>query len=226
MFTSEMRDQYFREGYSIIRGAISPLSVCDDALKMAQYIEGAQNLMPIMQIHRMQTWFKSFAGRFPIFETIHELMGERPALLQTLFYFCKSGTPGYINHQDNFCIETGEEDLITAWVSLVDTYSDNGCLTVYPGSHKQGIIPVVDIPMDKINPQYPNITKELRMPETNKKENIITMKGDVVLIHGNVVHGSNDNVSSEIRPSLILVYIRPGAKFRPGNTAKRKMESL
>jgi ectoine hydroxylase-related dioxygenase (phytanoyl-CoA dioxygenase family) len=44
---------------------------------------------------------------------------------------------------------------------------------------------------------------------------------DVLLLHGEVVHGSHPNRSAGLRQALLMTYIRRGAAFRPGLTQKR-----
>jgi hypothetical protein len=41
-----------------------------------------------------------------------------------------------------------------------------------------------------------------------------------------LVHASNNNISKDFRYALLCTYIKKGANFRPGNTAKRKSFGL
>ena len=41
-----------------------------------------------------------------------------------------------------------------------------------------------------------------------------------------LVHASNNNISKDFRHALLCTYIKKGANFRPGNTAKRKSFGL
>ena len=48
-----------------------------------------------------------------------------------------------------------------------------------------------------------------------------------MLIHGNVVHSSNDNTSTDrFRHVLLMTYVREGVSYRPGFSAARSAFDL
>ena len=51
---------------------------------------------------------------------------------------------------------------------------------------------------------------------------VIAAKGETVILHGDLVHGSLDNRSNRFRYALLCTYIRKGTPFRAGRSAKRK----
>ena len=115
----------------------------------------------------------------------------------------------------------------SAWCALTDTYPDKAGLIVYPGSHKEGLLPVQKIEISKDSGQDPNANnEEVIVPPKYKAVNASVPKGAVLFIHGHVAHGSNPNATDEWRYVLLSTYIRKGENFRAGRYAQRKEVSL
>src|SRR5262249_46211673 len=140
----------------------------------------------------------------------------------TEFFYCKPGTRGFSMHQDNFFVEAGANVFASAWCALTDTYMEKGGLIVYPGTHKEGMLPVHKIEVAKDAGQDPNANnEETVVPPKYKPVNASVPKGAVLYIHGYLVHGSNSNQTNEWRHVLLNTYIREGEKFRAGKYAQR-----
>ena len=54
-----------------------------------------------------------------------------------------------------------------------------------------------------------------------QKKDMLVSQGDLLIMHGNLIHGSYPNVSKRRRPLLSMSYITKGEQFIEGNTAKR-----
>lgn len=103
-------------------------------------------------------------------------------------------------HQDNGVVqsEADDSDLLTVWFPLTESSERNGCLTVVPRSHAEGLrvhcsdsrqsqIPAQLVPDERIRP----------LPMS---------PGDVLFMHQRCMHASLANVSDEIRWSLDIRY--------------------
>jgi len=93
---------------------------------------------------------------------------------------------------------------------------------LYPGSHVHGRLPVQALPRLERPGQDPNAANE----ETLLPDGIVGLPmpvrcGSVVFLHSQIVHASLQNTSELFRYALLQTYIRSGASFRPGKTAKR-----
>jgi len=64
-----------------------------------------------------------------------------------------------------------------------------------------------------------NTVKELPF----KKKNLIFKAGDLLILHGDLVHGSFPNKSNHSRPLYSVSYITEGEKFISGLNAQRKV---
>ena len=105
-------------------------------------------------------------------------------------------------HQDSGYFEPYCDDalVLTMWIPLVDTNTDNGCLYVIPGTHKGE---VVDHEMHETG-NYLSIKEDL-VP----KEHWVACpvpKGGILLLSNKVMHASFRNVTSKVRWSMDLRY--------------------
>jgi phytanoyl-CoA hydroxylase len=102
-------------------------------------------------------------------------------------------------HQDNGVIlpEADQTDVLTVWFPLWDATVENGCLVVWPNSHRQGLLDHCPSPGG------------LRIPGKllNGKAKSMPMKrGDALFMHKLTVHASQSNHSANIRWSFDLRY--------------------
>jgi len=102
-------------------------------------------------------------------------------------------------HQDNGVVlpEADDTQMLTVWFPLMDVSVENGCLCVWPGSHRRGLID-----------HCPSI-RGLRVPGKLLRGKAVPMsmnKGDVLLMDKLTLHASYANTSDHIRWSFDLRY--------------------
>lgn len=219
---------YLENGYHIEPNVLNH-EECLTLIENAAQLESAkeQTFKPQMMPHRQNNLYL-MAMKKPIIKQIMEkILGGEPVGLQTEFFYCKPGTRGFSLHQDNFFVEAPYGVFGSAWVALTDTYFEKGGLIVYPGTHKEGALPVRKIEVTKDTGQDPNANnEETVVPEKYKILNATVPKGAALFIHGHLVHGSNPNTTNEWRHVLLNTFIKKGEYFRPGNYAQREAIEL
>ena len=115
-------------------------------------------------------------------------------------------------HQDNAYVGNKNGKYITTNFWLEDTSVENGTLYVYPGSHKNGIYKFEE----RIS--YREVDKN-----PGHKVDVTFKKGDVIVMNGNLVHGSYPNITKDRnRPFLSCCYISKGEDFNPGYNSQKK----
>ena len=121
-------------------------------------------------------------------------------------------------HQDSGYFEPFCDDsqILTMWIPLVDTNSNNGCLYVIPGSHK-GKVAAHEM---HESGKYLSINEEL-LPKDNRVECAVP-KGGVLLLSNKVIHGSFKNSTEGVRWSMDLRYQSAAI---PTNAAISKLEN-
>jgi phytanoyl-CoA hydroxylase len=144
--------------------------------------------------------------------------------LQTQFFYGPPGGLGYSAHQDNMFVQAPVDGFISVWTALEDTDAQNGGLFVFPGSHREPILPTKEVAGEKSGGgPDPNANRiETVIPQKYKAQNLSVKKGSSVFIHANLIHASHQNTTqNKFRHSLLSTYIRSGATFRAGQNAKR-----
>ncbi|MGA7934475.1 MAG: phytanoyl-CoA dioxygenase family protein, partial [Kovacikia sp.] len=139
------------------------------------------------------------------------------------FFFCRPGTPGFTRHQDNFYVQSQPDAFASAWVALEDVSALNGGLILYPGSHREPILPTEMVEQPDNIGQDPNANRQqVILPRSYPAIDVSLPKGAAVFIHGHIVHQSHPNATLDrFRQALLMLYLRQGAPFRPGFSAGR-----
>lgn len=219
---------YLEYGFHVEKNVYSK-EYCDFLIQEAHQLEGAveNNYRPYMMPHKQKPCFFDAIRNPQVIDMVQLAMGGKPAGMQTQFFYCQPKTRGFSLHQDNFYVQADFGTFVSTWASLVDTSPENGGLIVYPGSHKEGDLPVRKLHLDLDLSQDKNANnEETVVPEKYQAYSLTLTKGDMLFIHAHVVHGSHPNNSAGNRYALLNLYIRDGAEFRSGNSARREAFSL
>ena len=123
------------------------------------------------------------------------------------FHHCKINLklPGALTsvdyHQDFAYTPHTNDDIVTALLMLDDMRSDNGCLTVVPGSHRGPIYSLFDGKTFS-----GKVCAEARATALEGEIQITGKAGSVCLMHTRLLHGSRANESGQARGFYICVY--------------------
>lgn len=114
-------------------------------------------------------------------------------------------------HQDTGYTPTDPAEYITCWLALVDVTIENGCISVLPGSHRQGMIEHKDTEIGK----QCYFGSDSGIPVELKK-------GSMVVFSSLLFHRSGPNTSHGIRKGYVIQYCvahaRHGITGKPFNT--------
>lgn len=107
-------------------------------------------------------------------------------------------------HQDLIYDKNQDASQIVCWTSVTHSDPENGGLFVFPGSHKSGLLP---------HGKSELYSRDLRTVgvEPEKATPLTLRKGQVVVLHPLVVHGSCDNKTDGDRIALMSLYRKPRA---------------
>ncbi len=214
---------YLEKGFFIEENIFSE-SECNALIWAAQTLSSSLiDFAPLVQPHRKNIFFLKALQNPRIVEIMEELCGGTVSGLQSAWYHGAPNTPGFNMHQDNFFIEAPPNTFASAWCAMQDVTPEMGGLVGYPGTHKLGTLPVVEVNKPGSENQDPNATaEEVLLPGGFEGIDVSVPMGAVLFMHQDFIHSSNGNTTEQFRRSLVLTYIKKGSSFRPGNTAKRE----
>ena len=121
-------------------------------------------------------------------------------------------------HQDNFFWNLNNSKGLTVWIALDKCTKKNGAIFYFKKSQQKGLI--------GHKPSYvPGTSQEIKNKKILKKFKKISPelnKGDLLIHHCLVIHGSKKNTSRKSRVGLTMRYIGKSSKIN--NSAKKKYE--
>lgn len=122
-----------------------------------------------------------------------------------------------VPHKDSTYLYTEPMKQYGLWIALEDACVDNGCLWFVPGSHREGN----SYRFLRTDTESGIITAfEGHGPENKPEEYVVTpvRKGGLILIHGDVVHKSEQNCSDRSRNIYTFnMYDAASATYSPQN---------
>ena len=182
----------------------------------------------------INTYVKQMLVKHPAVVTGLEMLQRRDigcvVNVQSMFLFKKAGSPyaeqAWNPHQDNAYPRAKQGAYITANLAFSDQDVKNGCMFIFPGSHKEPLLEAEFVRSFQEKPgQNPghDVTKSLPAKYKDRRIDLPMKKGTVLFLHGHCVHGSYPNVSMDRdRPMLLIPYLTNGYKFIPGKVGQRK----
>ncbi len=222
--------QFFQEqGYCVVKDVLTPAQ-CDELIASSQAFSSFKDgtLIPVMNPHNLDDRFFQIMRWPKIVELMEVVLSGKVSGLQSQFFFCRPGTRGFTRHQDNLYVQAKSDVFGSAWIALDDVTPQNGGLIVFPGSHREPILPTEAVPQVETFGQDPNANcQQVIMPTNYSSLDLSLSRGGVVLIHGHIIHASHMNsTTDQYRRALLLTFIRKGETFRPGFSAKRREIAL
>lgn len=168
---------------------------------------------------------------WPDMVTCLETLQGRPVVgLMSQMLFKEAGTryarQAWNPHQDNTYPRNENKQYITTNLFLADADKENGSLYIYPGSHREPLLPTVPhVSYREPDGSHPGDAVEV--PPGYVRQDLSFRKGDVLVMNGNVIHGSYANSSpTRARPMYSCSYISAGESFIPGANAQRMVIPL
>jgi hypothetical protein len=216
MLTKQQIEEFYRDGYVIVRG----LYTADELRQINQWTEEVtawpevpgkymmyfekSQLDPdkriLSRMENIEPYHAGFSQLFTIEKMqgcVSDLFGEEAVLFKDKINFKLPGGDGFKAHQD---VQAGWDRYanlhITALVSIDASTLENGCLQLAPGHHKQGLIGESWKPLQEDALEY------IAVP---------TEPGDAVFFDSFAPHRSEPNRTNSARRVLYVTYNRLSA---------------
>lgn len=150
-------------------------------------------------LHILEPSFKHISFSDKIKSILHDLKFVKPAICQSMYIFKQPSIGAkVVPHQDGTFLYNEPLAIMGVWIALEDATIENGCLWFIPGSHTK---PITHRFIRNPNQEEFNEGKMLIFTgsanQYDDKDFIpVEIKaGDAILIHGQVVHQSEQNTS-------------------------------
>ena len=117
-------------------------------------------------------------------------------------------------HQDGSYWPLDPMEVVTLWLAVDDSDTDNGCMRVLPRTHRLALHEM--IPSDEATPNVLGSgisTEVLASLPTDNAVDLCLKAGDVSVHSPMLVHGSNPNSSGRRRGGLTIRYIPTSTKI-------------
>lgn len=162
----------------------------------------------ILQPHLHFPWAHQLAVQPRVLEMVTSILGP-DLLIHSTSLFCKlPGEPTFASmHQDGYYWKLSDPSLVSAWIALTPSGTENGCMEVVPGSHRQGRQPHYE-ERHPHNMLATGLT--ISAGAAQKTVPVCLPKGSMSLHHVDLLHRSGPNNGDGIRIGFAIRYLRPG----------------
>jgi len=203
--TAAQKKQYQDDGY------VAPIDIFskEEANEIRKEIEYIEKKWPHEleglgrnYIHLISPVFDKICHHNKVLDAVESIIGKNILVCGTTLFVKNHEEKGFVSfHQDAKYIGLEPYNWVTAWVAVTDANEENGCMLMWPGSHKENL-KYHDQKFDENNLLTRGQTVE-NVP-MDKTKPVILKAGQMSLHHPTVVHGSGLNKSNDRRIGFVI----------------------
>ena len=161
--------------------------------------------------HLFFDWANEIVHNKVLVDSVCEILGDNVLCWNSLIFFKPRGSNSFVSlHQDQNYWGIEQDKALSVSVAISNSTSQNGCLQLLKGSHNKNY-EHFDL-NDRANMLARGQTIKLDGEERSNLTDIELERGECVIFHGNLVHGSGLNVSAEDRFLFTIRYLTPDNK--------------
>ena len=205
VLTTEQLNQYQEHGY------VSPIDVLslEEVNKIVEEIEYIEKKWPNEliglgrnNVHYISPVFDLVVHNSKILNAVQDIIGEDIVAAGTTLFIKDPDKKSFVSwHQDAKYIGFEPHNWVTAWLAITDANEENGCMRMWPGTHKEKVRGHKDT-FSKDNlltrgQTVQNVPMEKTVPNVLKA-------GQLSLHHPLIVHGSGPNKSKKRRIGFVI----------------------
>jgi ectoine hydroxylase-related dioxygenase (phytanoyl-CoA dioxygenase family) len=156
--------------------------------------------------HLLFTWLNDLIRHERILDAVEDIVGPDILCWGTSFFIKEPRNPAYVSwHQDSTYWGLEPADIVTAWVALSDSTTENGAMRVMPGSHTMAQVPH----RDTFRPENLLSRGQEVMVEVDDAhaDTLVLKAGEMSLHHVRLIHGSEPNPSDQRRIGFAIRYL-------------------
>ena len=173
----------------------------------------SEQVLQIMEMWKLHEEYLQLLRHEPLLDVAECLVGPDIQLFHDQALYKPAHHGGAVPwHQDNGYWRCDPADLVSIWMPWDDADEDNGCMTMIPGSHKDGAAAHERAATEKgQNPA-------LLMAEVDKSQAVpVPIKAGYGLLHHcRTLHATAPNRSPRDRRAMVLHYMASGTRSAAG----------
>ena len=208
MSSSGSREEYEQLGYTVYRDVVGPDLVAEASRHVGWLMEQNPNVRPERLGNR-------FVGSDPfwlrlvsdprLLDIAEQFVGPDIALFAS-HYISKPAGDGQpvLWHQDGSYWPLDPMNVVSLWLAIDDSTSENGCVRVIPGTHRRDL---AELKQREDVANVLNSGMDEAAVDESAAVDLVLRSGDVSIHHPNIIHGSNANLSRRRRCGLTIRYI-------------------
>ena len=207
LLSEDQIKQYNQKGY------ISPIQALtkNQAQEVKEEIEFIENKWPneLKNLgrnypHLISPILDNVVRNSNILDAVESIIGKNILACGTTLFIKEPDERGFVSfHQDAKYIGLEPHNWVTAWVAITDANENNGCMKMWPGTHKQEL----KYHNEKFDYNSGNLLTRGQTVENvplEKTESVILNEGQMSLHHPRIVHGSGINKSKKRRIGFVI----------------------
>jgi non-heme Fe2+,alpha-ketoglutarate-dependent halogenase len=219
--SEEQISAYERDGFLSPIPVLSRSEVDSYALRLEERIpailgDPEENKRMQYKAHLLYTWLDALVHHSAILDAVESLLGPDILVWNSGFLVKPPRDPSFVSwHQDATYWGLEPMEVVSAWVALTDSTSENGCVRCLPGSHRLAQIPHRDS-FAKNNMLSRGQAIQLDIDESQAVF-LQLGAGEMSLHHVRTIHGSEPNRSDTYRIGFIINYISARVRQKSGS---------
>ena len=156
--------------------------------------------------HLLFTWLNDLIRHERILDAVEDVIGPDILCWGTSFFIKEPHNSAYVSwHQDSTYWGLDPADIVTAWVALSDSTTENGAMRVVPGSHTMAQVPHRDtFRSDNLLSRGQEIMVDV---DPSQAVTLTLKAGEMSLHHVRLIHGSEPNPSGQRRIGFAIRYL-------------------
>ena len=207
LLSEDQIKQYNQKGY------VSPIQALtkNQAQEVKEEIEFIENKWPneLKNLgrnypHLISPILDNVVRNSNILDAVESIIGKNILACGTTLFIKEPDERGFVSfHQDAKYIGLEPHNWVTAWVAITDANENNGCMKMWPGTHKQEL----KYHNEKFDYNSGNLLTRGQTVENvplEKTESVILSEGQMSLHHPRIVHGSGINKSKKRRIGFVI----------------------
>ncbi len=193
------------------QGFLSPIDLMSesDAASILAQLEEAESQHPEHinaenrnNPHLVFKFLDDLAFNEIILDAVEDLIGPDFSLWGSVLFIKEPASKHFVSwHQDATYMGMTSNNFVTPWIALSPSNKETGCMSMIPGSHLSDIKPHDDTFGEDNILTRGQVVKDV---DESKAVDLIMRPGQMSLHHGEIVHGSQPNLSQQRRVGYAL----------------------